>query len=191
MIRVGGKDIKEMSNKEKRCLFSVMFQDFYRYPLSVRENISLGTEEIPQDEQIRSVLNTLGFKVPSVCANDGLDKTLMHLKSGGIDLSGGEWQKIVAARCFMSSSPIAILDEPNAALDPISEGVFYEVCREMLKKKITLFISHRLGTVKQSDEILVLRDGHVIEMGSHEILMDRCNYYAKLFETQRGLYYEI
>lgn len=191
VIRVGGKDIKEMSNKEKRCLFSVMFQDFYRYPLSVRENISLGTEEIPQDEQIRSVLNTLGFKVPSVCANDGLDKTLMHLKSGGIDLSGGEWQKIVAARCFMSSSPIAILDEPNAALDPISEGVFYEVCREMLKKKITLFISHRLGTVKQSDEILVLRDGHVIEMGSHEILMDRCNYYAKLFETQRGLYYEI
>jgi ATP-binding cassette subfamily B protein len=189
-ILVGGKEIGSMSGREKQGLFSVMFQDFYRYPISVRENISLSSKEVPKDEQMRSILDTLGLKTPAICEEQGLDRSLMHLKSGGIDLSGGEWQKITAARCMMSSSPIAILDEPNAALDPMSEANFYQVCKELLANKTTLFISHRLGAVKQSDQILVLQGGQLIAMGSHEFLMENCGYYANLFETQRGLYYE-
>ena len=188
-IRVGGKDIQSMTDEEKHRIFSVMFQDFYRYPLSVRENISLSSEVSPSDEKIRSMLSTLGVRNPAVCAAGGLDTNLLHLKIGGVNLSGGEWQKVTAARCILSGAPIAILDEPNAALDPLSEEVFYRTCAEMLTEKTTLFISHRLGSVKQADEILVLRNKTLVAMAHHEVLMDTCEYYANLFETQRGLYY--
>lgn len=188
-IRVGGKDIQSMTDGEKHRIFSVMFQDFYRYPLSVRENVSLSSEFSPSDKTIHSMLNTLGVRNPAVCTDGGLDTNLLHLKNGGVNLSGGEWQKVTAARCILSGAPITILDEPNAALDPLSEEVFYRTCAEMLTKKTTLFISHRLGSVKQADEIMVLCDKKLIAMAHHEALMGTCEYYANLFETQRGLYY--
>lgn len=188
-ILVGGKDVQSMTDAEKHLLFSVMFQDFYRYPLSVRENAALGAEVSPSDEEIRSILSILGVRNPSVCADGGLDTNLMPLKNGGVNLSGGEWQKLAAARCLLSGAPIAILDEPNAALDPLSEAAFYRTCGERLAEKTTLFISHRLGSVKQADEIMVLCDKKLVAMAHHEVLMDTCEYYANLFETQRGLYY--
>ena len=188
-IRVGGKDIQSMADGEKHRIFSVMFQDFYRYPLSVRENVSLSSEFSPSDKTIHSMLNTLGVRNPVVCTDGGLDTNLLHLKNGGVNLSGGEWQKVTAARCILSGAPITILDEPNAALDPLSEEVFYRTCAEMLTEKTTLFISHRLGSVKQADEIMVLCDKKLIAMAHHEALMGTCEYYANLFETQRGLYY--
>lgn len=189
-IFVGGKDLQSMSRKEKQGLFSVMFQDFYRYPISVRENISLSSSEEIETDRMRSILSALGIKAPFLMEEDGLDRSLRLLKEGGIDLSGGEWQKVVAARCVLASAPIAVLDEPNAALDPVSEEVLFHVYKEMLDKKTTLFISHRLGVVKSADKILVLHNKRLSAMGSHEKLMQTCVYYRDLFETQRRLYYE-
>ena len=83
-----------------------------------------------------------------------------------------------------------MLDEPNAALDPISEMEFYRVYEEIFISRTTLFISHRLGAVKSADKILVLHNNRLIAKGSHDALMERCEYYRELFETQRGLYYE-
>ena len=188
-ILAGGKDITDMSREERRGLFSVMFQDFYHYPISIRENVSLGSGEALDQEEIRSILSLLGVNAPILSERDGLDRDLMLLKDGGVDISGGEWQKIAAARCILSPAPIAVLDEPNAALDPVSEAAFYQAYKEMLAEKTTIFISHRLGAVKSADKILVLRNSHLIAMDTHEELMQTCEYYRGLYETQRGLYY--
>lgn len=189
-ILVGGKDVSEMSREEKRQLFTAVFQDFYRYPLSIRENVSLGSSTLQESEKINSVLHSLNFDVPCFSKDKGVDITLNLLKQESVDLSGGEWQKLTVARSILSSAPIVVLDEPNAALDPMSEMAFYRVYEETLGSKTTLFISHRLGAVKTADCIMVLRNRRLIAMDSHNALMKSCEYYRELFETQRGMYYE-
>lgn len=189
-ILVGGKSVSEMSREEKRQVFSAVFQDFYRYPLSIRENVSLNTQKLQDSGKIHHTLRSLNFDAPFLAQKGGLDVNLKLLKQGSVDLSGGEWQKLTVARSVLSPAPIVVLDEPNAALDPMSEMAFYSVYKDMLGKKTTLFISHRLGAVKAADRILVLRDTHLIAMDSHDELMGYCAYYRELFETQRGLYYE-
>lgn len=189
-VLVGGKDVSRFSTDERIRLFSVMFQDFYRYPLSIRENVSLGSEEIQGTEAILNVLDALGFESPIRFKEDGIDTNLGLLKHGSSNLSGGEWQKLAVARSILSPSRIVVLDEPNAALDPVSELAFYKVYEEVFASRTTLFISHRLGAVKTSDRILVIKDKHLVAMDSHDRLMENCEYYRQLFETQRGLYYE-
>ncbi len=189
-ILVGGKDVSTMNAEEKRQLFSAVFQDFYRYPLSIRENASLASPAMKSADTIYSVLDALHFDAPICREENGLDISLGFLKQKSADLSGGEWQKLAVARVVLSPTPIAVLDEPNAALDPMSEMAFYHAYEEMLVSKTTLFISHRLGAVKSADQILVLKNHHLIAMNSHDALMTSCAYYRELFETQRGLYDE-
>ena len=136
---------------------------------------------------MKQVLKALAFPVPE----KGLDADLMLLQKEGSGLSGGEWQKLAIARSALSPAPIAVLDEPNAALDPVAEAQIYRAYQGLLQNKTTLFISHRLGSVREADSIFVLRDGQLLESGPHELLMKTCSYYRKLFQTQRGLYDEI
>lgn len=189
-ILVGGKNVSEMCRDEKRKLFSAVFQDFYRYPLSVRENVSLSASRLQDTNNINRVLHSLNFDARFLSRENGLDINLNLLKQESVDLSGGEWQKLTVARSVLSPAPIVVLDEPNAALDPMSEMAFFHVYCKMLAPKTTLFISHRLGAVKTADSIMVLRNKHLIAMDSHQALMDSCEYYQQLFKTQRGLYYE-
>ncbi len=189
-ILVGGKDVSTLNAEEKRQLFSAVFQDFYRYPLSIRENASLSSPTMQSADAIHGTLDALHFDAPIRHEENGLDISLGFLKQKSADLSGGEWQKLTVARAVLSPAPIAVLDEPNAALDPMSEMAFYHVYEEMLASKTTLFISHRLGAVKSADQILVLQNHHLIAMASHDKLMTTCAYYRELFETQRGLYDE-
>lgn len=189
-VLVGGKDASRFSHDERRRLFSVIFQDFYRYPLSIRENVSLGLEKSQDAEAVLDVLDVLGFEAPVLLKEDGIDTNLGLLKQGSSNLSGGEWQKLAVARSILSLSQIVVLDEPNAALDPVSEMAFYKVYEEVFASRTTLFISHRLGAVKTADCILVIKDNHLVAMDSHGRLMENCEYYRQLFETQRGLYYE-
>lgn len=183
-ILVGGKELSKLSQDEKRQFFSVVFQDFYKYPLSIRENVSLSSTELQKDESIQRVLEALNFERAELDTNLGL------LKEKSTDLSGGQWQKLAVARAILSPAQMVVLDEPNAALDPLSELAFYRVYEKNLASKTTLFISHRLGAVKTADKILVIKDKHLIAMDSHDNLMDNCQYYKQLFETQRGLYCE-
>lgn len=188
-VLVGGKDVSEMSREEKRQLFSAVFQDFYRYPLSVRENVSLSSTKLQESGKINSVLHLLNFNAQCF-SQKGIDVNLNLLKQESVDLSGGEWQKLSVARSILSSAPIVVLDEPNAALDPMSEMAFYRVYEETFGSRTTLFISHRLGAVKTADYIMVLRNKHLIAMDSHTTLMSSCAYYRELFEAQKGMYYE-
>lgn len=188
-IFVGGKDASKMCIEEKRQIFSAIFQDFYRYPLSIRENVSLSSPMPQSSNAINNTLDALHFDAPLRQKGHGLDIGLGFLKQESADLSGGEWQKLTIARSVLSPAQIIVLDEPNAALDPISEMAFYRAYEEMFASKTTLFISHRLGAVKSADQILVLHNRHLIAVDAHNSLMNTCGYYRELFETQRGLYY--
>lgn len=188
-IYVGGKDVSKLCSEEKRQIFSAIFQDFYRYPLSIRENVCLSSSTPQSTDAIHAVLESLQFDAPLRKKEHGLDIGLGFLKQESTDLSGGEWQKLTIARSVLSPAQIIVLDEPNAALDPMSELAFYQAYEEMFDSKTTLFISHRLGAVKSADQILVLHNRHLIAMDAHNALMNTCEYYRELFETQRGLYY--
>jgi ATP-binding cassette, subfamily B, bacterial len=193
-ILFGSKELSKLSQEEKRQLFSVIFQDLYRYPLSVRENVSLGSDKMQNTDAIQEALKALQFdgtdQDETELDETKLDASLGLLKQDSVDLSGGQWQKLAVARSMLSPAPIVILDEPNAALDPMSELAFYRVYEKNFAQKTTLFISHRLGAVKTADKILVIKDKHLIAMDSHDELMNNCTYYKQLYETQRGLYYE-
>lgn len=189
-ILINGRSAAKWDGEKMRKLFSVVFQDFYRYPLTVRENVCLSAEEQLDEEKIGRVFEAMQLDTVIEKLPQRADTSLLPLYENGVSLSGGEWQKLTIARCVLSGSQVAVLDEPNASLDPISEASIYQAYRELLKSSTTLFISHRLGSVQMSDEILVLKDGKLLAMDSHENLLKNCGYYAKLFDTQRGLYLE-
>ena len=172
-----------------KAMFSVVYQDFAKYYITLKENIVLG-----------DVAGTdAGARVPAVAGLAGLDETVGELKygmdtplgkikDGGQDLSGGQWQRIAIARSLISRAPVKMLDEPTAALDPISESRVYEEFEKLMRGKTTVFISHRLGSTKLADEILVIDGGKIIERGSHEALISAGGQYAEMFEAQRGWY---
>jgi len=118
----------------------------------------------------------------------GLDTTLGKIHSDGVDLSGGEWQKLAMARALTNRAPVRILDEPTAALDPITESRVYELFERMSEDKLTIFISHRLGSTKIADEIFVFDDGAIKEQGNFDSLMSSNGLYKEMFEQQRRWY---
>lgn len=119
---------------------------------------------------------------------NGTDSFLGKMKENGIDISGGEWQRIAIARNLMSPAPVRVMDEPTAALDPISESKLYEKFEEISANQTTIFISHRLGSTKLADEIIVISDGRVAEKGSHEELLNAKCLYSEMYELQRSWY---
>lgn len=189
-ITINGYDVSKLSTIERKRIFGVVFQDYYRYPLTIRENVSLYNDDFLSDTQISQVFDKLDMRPEIAKGDKGYDSNLMQLKKDGTDLSGGEWQKIAITRCMLSPASLVVLDEPNAALDPVSEGKIYRAYRELLSDKTTLFISHRLGSVRFSNEIIVLKDGKLLAQGTHKELMSHCEYYNKLYCTQKEMYDE-
>jgi len=189
-VLINGEPIPSLSPARRRRLYSVVFQDFYRYPLTIRENASLCMDAPADDCTLNEVFGRLDFHPMAASREAGYDSNLMPLYKTGSGLSGGEWQKLAVARCVLSAAPVAVLDEPNAALDPVAEATIYQAYRRLLAQRTTLFISHRLGSVRMSDEILVLKDGTLLAKAPHGNLMKECGYYAELFNTQKGLYDE-
>ena len=187
-VTVGGVPVEQLSPVGRRRLFSVVFQDFYRYPLTLRENASLSSGHPLSDEEMQAAFARLDLSPAAAEGALGYDVPLLPFKREGAGLSGGEWQKLAVVRSILSTAPVAVLDEPNASLDPLVERAVNGALRDLLKGRTALFISHRLGTVHTADEILVLRQGKLIGMAPHEALMDSCGYYAELYRIQRGLY---
>ncbi len=190
-ILIDGVDVKTMSPMEIRKLFAVVYQDFSKYEISVRDNISLGTlqnqTEI-SDEEIINALNKVGLEELLEKLPNGLDTKLGKLWEENSDISIGQWQRIAIARNLVNQAPIHIFDEPTAALDPINECKLYQLFQAVNKKYLNITITHRLGSAKLADEIIVMREGHVVEQGNHNMLLKKNGYYAQMFETQRGWY---
>jgi len=134
------------------------------------------------------VSKELGIHEAISALSEGYGTRLGKLDENSVDLSGGQWQRVAMARALMNDAPLLLLDEPTAALDPISESRLYEEFGEISKNRTTVFISHRLGSTKLSNHIFVIKDGCVAEQGSHEELMSRGGFYAEMYETQQSWY---
>ncbi len=185
-ILINGKELREYSASGVKALFSVVYQDFARYYIPLKDNIALGDLHRKGNEMEAAHLAGLDETVNSL--NHGLDTPLGKIMAGGQDLSGGQWQRVAIARSLNSRAPVKILDEPTSALDPISESLLYRDFERLMLGKTTVFVSHRLGSTKLADEILVIGSGRIIERGTHDELMAANGSYAGMFEAQRGWY---
>ncbi|MCL2350693.1 MAG: ABC transporter ATP-binding protein/permease, partial [Defluviitaleaceae bacterium] len=181
-ILVNSRELRTYPASTLKALFSVVYQDFARYQISVADNIALG--DAAREDCTESIKKTAELVELDMDVNTILGK----IHEDGVDISGGQWQKVAIARSLLSRAPIKILDEPTAALDPIAESRIYSEFEGLMRGKTTIFISHRLGSTKLADEILVIEDGGVRERGSHDDLMKIGGSYAEMFEAQRKWY---
>jgi ATP-binding cassette subfamily B protein len=193
-IFLGGINIKEYDLKAYRDLIGVAFQDFAVFSASVLENIWM--KEVESEEQrensIRAAKRSGIYEKISTQYN-GMDSILTkEFDDNGIELSGGEKQKLAIARVFAKKSPIVVLDEPSSALDPVAEYMMYEniisLCNEDLENKIAIIISHRLSSSLLCDHILLFENGYLIDSGSHQELMKLGGAYANMFHKQAENY---
>ena len=188
-ILLDGRDLRDYGVAELRSNTGVIFQDFVRYHLSAADNIAVGRIEARHDRARivdaahRSLADEVIERLPQQ-----YDQVIGKLFRGGIDLSGGEWQKIAIARAYMRDAQVLILDEPTAALDARSEFEVFQRFKELSQDKTAVLISHRFSSVRMADRIVVLADGTVEATGTHDELLRQQGRYAELFELQAAGY---
>ena len=186
-ILLDNVNIKEYDIKEYLQILSVVFQDFKLYSFSVKDNITLG--KTVSDNTVLSQCELVGIKEKIDSLKNGLDTVLFKdFDKNGIELSGGQQQKIAIARAALKDSQIVIMDEPTAALDPIAEYEIYSKMNEIIRGKTAIFVSHRLSSCVFSDYIAVFHNGNIIEYGNHKELMELGGKYAELFNAQAKYY---
>ncbi|MEO0705341.1 MAG: ABC transporter ATP-binding protein [Cyanobacteria bacterium J06649_5] len=175
--------------KDLRRNIGVLFQDFARYALTAKDNIGFGDLSHREDEsQIDMAAADAGAVDVITGLDDGYETVLGKMFTGGVDLSGGQWQKIGLARAFMSQAQVLILDEPTAAVDAIAEHDLFERFRQLTQGKMTFLVSHRFSTVRMADRIVVLENGEIIENGTHDELMEKQGRYEEMFRLQAESY---
>jgi ATP-binding cassette subfamily B protein len=185
-ILINGLDIASYSTDELWQMFSIVYQDFAKYYIPLGSNITLGHEQGDIEAALRlAELDDVVAKLPNK-ANTPLGK----IYENGMDVSGGEWQKIAIARALYANTPFMILDEPTASLSPMMESKLYKRFAEITKDKTSLLISHRLGGAKLSDVLFVLDNGVIAETGTHDELMAMDGIYSEMFKSQRSWYDE-
>ncbi|WP_210463496.1 ABC transporter ATP-binding protein [Rufibacter roseolus] len=184
-ILLDGIDLREYDPADLRREIGVIFQDFVRFQMSAGTNIAIGRieekENRPriQTSAQQSLADTVIAKLP-----EGYDQIIGRRFNKGVDLSGGEWQKIALGRAYMRDAQLLILDEPTAALDARAEHEVFQRFAELTQGKTAVLISHRFSTVRMADRILVIENGQFVEMGSHEELIAKGTRYAELFRLQ-------
>lgn len=190
-ILINGVDLKNISYSSLHKIVGVIFQDFFRYELTVRENVGFGClEKVKDDEKILSAMQMSGAEELLASCKNGIDSHLGKIEDEGIDLSGGQWQRIALSRAYISSAPMIILDEPTASLDPIAESNMYRMFIDIMKNHSTIMISHRLSSSRISNKIIVLDKGKVVEQGLHDELMMKDGIYKMMFNKQANWYIE-
>lgn len=184
-ILLDGHDLREYNLEELRMQVGVIFQDYIRYQMTVSQNIAVGN--IGEKENEGLIINSAKQSLADILVKRLPGKYTQALGkrfNNGIELSGGEWQKIALARAYMKNAQLLILDEPTAALDARAEYEVFQRFAELTKGKTAVLISHRFSTVRMADRILVLEKGEILEHGSHEELILKDGRYAELFKLQ-------
>ncbi len=190
VITIAGRDLRLVDPQRYHQQIGVIFQDFSRYDLTVRENIGFGNlAELDNAARVRQAAEMSGAAEMIEAMPQQYDTMLGRVfYENAKDLSGGEWQKIALARAFMRDVPLLILDEPTAALDAFAENAVYNRFAELTKGRTTIFVTHRLSSVRMAQKILVLKAGRLIEVGNHDELMAQGGEYARMFRTQAERY---
>ena len=188
-VLLDGVDLREYNLEDLYREVGVIFQDFMRYEMTARENIAVGRIEQLDDIALleQSARKSMADGVVARLSH-GYEQMLGRRFDGGVDLSGGEWQKVALARAYLRDAQILILDEPTAALDARSEYEVFQRFAELTAGKMALFISHRFSTVRMADRIIVLENGRIAEDGDHEKLTRLGGRYAEMFELQAASY---
>lgn len=186
-ILLNGKDLKEYKYSEIKGIYSTVLQHSSRYPITIREYLTLGLKDVP-DEKIIKALNDVGLDEVMEDKSITLDTELGKLSSDSMELSGGQWQRLSIAKALISDRQIMILDEPTSSIDPIREKEIYDMFNVASKDKTTILISHRLGSTKFADIIFVVENGAIIESGSHKELMLKNKVYSNMYNLQSGWY---
>lgn len=185
-ILLNGKDIWEYNLDEYWKFMSVVFQDFKLFSFSLKQNL-LGNKE--ENDTIWQVLHEMGMKEKIENMYEGIESCIYKEYDGkGVMISGGEAQKIAVSKALYKNTPMFIMDEPTAALDPLSESQLYEKVNTMMKNKTILYISHRLSSCCFCDKIIVWKDGRIVEMGTHSDLLEENGEYRRLWDAQSEYY---
>jgi len=188
-ILLDGVDLREYDPAELRRQVGVIFQDYLRYQMTMAQNIAVGNIDRQADRELieaaarQSLAHVLAERLPAQ-----YDQELGRRFRSGVELSGGEWQKVALARAYMRDAQLLILDEPTAALDARAEYEVFQRFAELTRGKTAVLISHRFSTVRMADRILVLERGEMVEIGSHEELLALGGRYAELFDLQASGY---
>ena len=184
-ITIGGVDIESIGDEEYNKLIAAVFQDYQNLAFTIRENVSMGRAENNIEQLLSDIgLDTLISRLPN-----GVDTYLTSsFDSDGVELSGGEGQKLAIARTVYKNSPIIILDEPTASLDPKAESEIYDSYFSIAAKKTTIFISHRMSSSTVADKIALFDNGHIAEYGTHAELYTKGGLYTEMFDKQAQFY---
>lgn len=189
-ILINGKSSRDFSSNSYFDLFSAVFQDYNFLPMTIAENITASADY--DKEKLYAALKKAGI-MDKIDSLDKKENTLMikDVHKDAVDFSGGEKQKLLLAKAIYKNAPVLILDEPTAALDPISENELYLKYNEMTDNKISFFISHRLSSTRFCDKILFIKDGTIAESGTHEELMAKKGAYYRMYQIQSYYYKEM
>jgi ATP-binding cassette subfamily B protein len=185
-ILLDGRDLRDWDEAALRRRIGVIFQDFNQYQLKLRDNVGFGSvEHLTEDPRLQRAVEKGGANDVVTSMKDGLETSLGRWFQNGVELSGGQWQKIALARAFMrEEADILVLDEPTAALDAVAEHTVFERFRELTRGRTAILISHRFPTVRMADRIVVIEGGAIVEQGTHDELVAAGLRYAELFRLQ-------
>ena len=183
VISWNGKTGDKVSALDFQRHNSAVFQNFSRYYMTLRENVGLKDTDNVGEEKITEALERAGVELSGESFPEGLD-TMLSREFGGVELSGGQWQRVAIARGLLKECSLLIMDEPTAAIDPLRESELYHTFLEAAKGKVAVIVTHRLGVARFCDRIAVMKEGKLVALGPHEQLLQDCAYYRMLWEGQ-------
>lgn len=186
-VLFGEVDTRKISSKSIYKHTSGVFQKYQRYKMELKENIGISNTDIKSDDLIKESFERADLSIESDSFPDGFD-TMLSREFDGVDLSGGQWQRVAIARGFYKTHNMIVLDEPTAAIDPVEETKIYDKFASISKGKTSIIVTHRLGSAKIADRIIVMDNGEIAEIGTHEELMEMKGKYAEMYEAQAQWY---